>query len=345
MYCRYGISINVSSFSLSLSALSAFARELDDCRHNAISERARCVCTAAKGCDHPQRCERLPGQTRVPVFRTGSVGSVKSDPSASGELVRNPLKPGLEPSPTGTRLDCAHLDSLVGSLLHPTEVGFASGGRWRQAPGGGVGKRLQDLGGARRDGPQDTPRGHFSTLNRRQAQPFITLPPLPNVTRQGAGKTTRGAFLSCPRANGTPSWRCRAFRQHGQCSCAPRSYVLVRVCWASLNKMVSVVTPGASRETSPCFSPLPSHSISRIPYHARRRTTQICGKTRALQPRQNVSTQPTNSYEDGFRRNPGGQGGHSAYSSESRAPRNTIRPQVQAWKSWVSAWDKFYHYY
>ena len=39
------------------------------------------------------------------------------------------------------------------------------------------------------------------------------------------------------------------------------------------NKMVSVITWGVSRETSSCPSPLPSHNISRMSYHPRRRAT------------------------------------------------------------------------
>ena len=50
------------------------------------------------------------------------------------------------------------------------------------------------------------------------------------------------------------------------------------VSWSSHNKRMSVITRGVSHETSSCVSPVPGHRVSPMSYHARRRSTEICGK-------------------------------------------------------------------
>ena len=63
-----------------------------------------------------------------------------------------------------------------------------------------------------------------------------------------------------------------------------------RVSCLSHKQLVSVISWSVSREASPRFSPLPSHIISRISYHTRRRAARLCGKRRVLRLHQNVTT-------------------------------------------------------
>ena len=48
----------------------------------------------------------------------------------------------------------------------------------------------------------------------------------------------------------------------------PEIIVLAIIMWLTHTKMVSVITRGASDETSSHFSPSPSHNISPMSYHA-----------------------------------------------------------------------------
>ena len=60
--------------------------------------------------------------------------------------------------------------------------------------------------------------------------------------------------------------------------------------WLRHTKTASVITRGVSRETSSCCAPLPSHNISRMPYHARRRAVGYRGKARVLRLSQIATT-------------------------------------------------------
>ena len=73
-------------------------------------------------------------------------------------------------------------------------------------------------------------------------------------------------------------------------------YRYVWVAFLSHTEAVSVITRDVSRGTSSCLSPLPSHNISRMPYHARRRAAEFRGKALALRPREIDTTQPKYPY-------------------------------------------------
>ena len=67
---------------------------------------------------------------------------------------------------------------------------------------------------------------------------------------------------------------------------------MVRVSRLNRTKTVSVIPRGVLRETSSRYSPLPSHNISQMPYHTRRRTA----KSQVSRLRTTVTTQPAYPY-------------------------------------------------